>query len=65
MPIYEYTCDNCKKQFSVIQSVGTTEKETRCVQCGSDRVRKQMSSFSSFSTSSLSPSGDTGFSGGG
>ncbi|MCK5505026.1 MAG: zinc ribbon domain-containing protein [Thermodesulfovibrionia bacterium] len=65
MPVYEYICDDCKKQFSVIQSVGTTEKETTCTECGSGNVHKLMSSFSSFSTSSFSPSEGSNFSGGG
>jgi len=68
MPIYEYDCMNCSERFSVLQSIICGKNETKCPQCGSDKVKKMMSSFccSSGSGSSLSssiPSG--GFSGGG
>lgn len=47
MPLYEYTCKACKTRFTILQSVGATEKDTRCIYCGSSSVKKEMSSFSS------------------
>ncbi|RMG72245.1 MAG: zinc ribbon domain-containing protein, partial [Nitrospirae bacterium] len=35
MPIYEYTCLSCGKSFSLLQKVGSTEKDTTCPHCGS------------------------------
>jgi putative FmdB family regulatory protein len=47
MPIYEYICNKCKSIFSLIQKVGTSEKDTTCPQCGSEEVKKKLSLFSS------------------
>ena len=67
MPIYEYACKTCNETFSLLQRVGSSEKDSRCPKCGSDEVRKKISSFScSCSGSDFSssvPSG--GYSGGG
>jgi putative FmdB family regulatory protein len=66
MPIYEYVCDACRESFSLLQKVGCTEKESACPQCGSNKVRRKMSSFSCCSGSGFSPSSPpAGFSGGG
>ncbi|MGW8322399.1 MAG: FmdB family zinc ribbon protein, partial [Thermodesulfobacteriota bacterium] len=32
MPIYEYSCEKCKATFSVLQSVGSGDKGTRCTE---------------------------------
>ena len=54
MPLYEYTCKACRTRFTILQRIGATEKDTRCIYCGSSDVKKEMSSFSSsgFSRSS-------------
>lgn len=44
MPIYEYTCEDCKKTFSVLK-LSSTQTETACSICGSKNVKKLMSSF--------------------
>lgn len=66
MPIYEYICNECKKRFSLLQSVGATEKDSKCTECGSDDVKKIVSSFSC-STSGIDVGSTAGasFSGGG
>ena len=57
MPIYEYICNKCKATFSLIQKVGSSEKDTTCPQCGSAEVKKKFSIFSSStSKSSIEPS---------
>jgi putative FmdB family regulatory protein len=63
MPIYEYTCNNCKKNFSLLQRVGSSEKDTVCPECGSRDVKKKISSFSCQGTFSMTSA--TSFSGGG
>lgn len=62
MPIYEYRCNKCNKEFSLIQKVGSSERDTVCPECGSKDVKKKISSFScqgffSLSTSSCSGGG--------
>jgi len=68
MPIYEYICLKCHEQFSLLRSISSDQKETKCPKCASIDVKKMMSSFccSSGSGKGMStsvPSG--GFSGGG
>jgi len=60
MPIYEYTCMKCNKDFSVLQKIGSTEKDTLCPDCGSSNIKKKISAFccsqvGSAPTSSASP----------
>ncbi len=48
MPTYEYTCEKCGNQFSLILSIREYEKEkerTRCPKCKSKRVKQIMSTF--------------------
>jgi putative FmdB family regulatory protein len=47
MPIYEYSCGKCKNIFSLLQSIGSSEKDTTCPKCGSNEVKKKFSLFSS------------------
>ncbi len=45
MPIYEYICITCKNVFSTLQRMGASEKDTVCPGCGSNDVKKKVSSF--------------------
>ncbi len=57
MPIYEYICNKCKITFSLLQRMGSSEKDTTCPKCGSKEVKKKFSLFSSStSRSSAEPS---------
>ena len=45
MPMYEYVCQDCGKDFSIVQSIHeheTTQKVT-CVRCGSGDVDRRWS----------------------
>jgi putative FmdB family regulatory protein len=44
MPIYEYTCSRCNEIFARFHWPGR-EEEIVCPQCGSDDVRKIISTF--------------------
>lgn len=63
MPIYEYFCQKCKQNFSALQSVGSTEKDTNCTECGSSRVKRVLSAFSCAAAGS-GPAGGGAMSGG-
>lgn len=65
MPIYEYKCNSCHNIFSVLQKVGSTEKDTACTACGSSNVKKKMSTFSQSSAGGFAPSPSFSGSGGG
>ncbi|MDH5761949.1 MAG: zinc ribbon domain-containing protein [Nitrospinota bacterium] len=47
MPLYEYYCEDCRKEFTLLQSASVNKEETVCSECNSSNVRHQMSSFSS------------------
>ncbi|MCC7202867.1 MAG: zinc ribbon domain-containing protein [Nitrospirae bacterium] len=43
MPLYEYKCEDCGALFERL--VSQTNIQTACVNCGSERVKKQFSVF--------------------
>ena len=47
MPIYEYTCQECDKQFEKFVRSMTAKAEIKCPQCGSVHVKKGWSAFAS------------------
>ncbi|TFH37808.1 MAG: zinc ribbon domain-containing protein [Chrysiogenales bacterium] len=55
MPIFEYKCAECEKNFEEL--VRSDSDPVTCPACGSSKVEKQFSAFSSGSGSSSSSSG--------
>ncbi|RUM92059.1 MAG: zinc ribbon domain-containing protein [Thermodesulfatator sp.] len=53
MPIYEFICNKCKKNFEDFVLSSQKIKEVKCPSCGSDDIQKQFSMFSCRSSSSL------------
>jgi len=45
MPIFEYQCEKCKARFEEIV-IGKGGDEVCCPECGHDRTRRLMSTFS-------------------
>jgi putative FmdB family regulatory protein len=43
MPIYNYNCEDCNKEFEVL--VKSCDDKTECSSCGSKNVKKVYSSF--------------------
>lgn len=43
MPIFEYNCANCKRNFETL--VFSKEEEVRCPYCGNSSIDKQLSTF--------------------
>ena len=56
MPIYEYQCRKCGKQFEVIQKVGEGGASLKCPSCGQKGPEKVMSCCFSSTKSSESSS---------
>jgi len=54
MPIYEYSCEKCKTTFSLLQRIGSSEKDTVCPKCGSGEVKKKFSVFGCSASRSIS-----------
>lgn len=47
MPIYEYRCADCKKKFEVLVLRAEAESAPHCRHCGSDKIRRLISRFTS------------------
>lgn len=47
MPLYEYHCEECQKDFTLLQSTSVKKEETLCAECGSDKVQPKFSTFAS------------------
>ncbi len=52
MPIYEYKCNKCKKEFEKLVFAGD-DKDISCPECNSREVAKKMSATSFMGGSSL------------
>ena len=46
MPLYEYICQQCSKQFTFLAGVISGNTEARCPRCGSVELKKLMSRVS-------------------
>ena len=61
MPIYEYQCESCHKQFALRQSVSIKPGETACPSCRSQAVERLISRFAAktYGAGDADPSGGT------
>ncbi|MCX8027378.1 MAG: zinc ribbon domain-containing protein [Thermodesulfovibrionales bacterium] len=63
MPIYEYKCNNCGEDFSLIQSITRLSSDLKCPNCNSADIKKTISAFSClFSGSSAKKTSDLSYS---
>jgi putative FmdB family regulatory protein len=53
MPLYEYHCLDCKKDFDALIMAGR-ETPSKCPSCGSAKINQKISSFSAQSDNSCS-----------
>ncbi|MDE1045767.1 MAG: zinc ribbon domain-containing protein, partial [Nitrospinaceae bacterium] len=44
MPLYEYFCESCQMDFTLLQSTDTNKGESECSECGSRNTRYKFSS---------------------
>jgi putative FmdB family regulatory protein len=51
MPIYEYRCRDCEREFSRLQKIGAGTEGVKCPKCESEKVERLLSSFASTSGS--------------
>lgn len=63
MPIFEYKCNNCNKNFEILIKSGK-EKNIKCSYCNSDSVTKKISVFSVNTVSASMPECSSGCTGG-
>lgn len=46
MAIYEFVCEKCKKDFESLIFNEQEEKDLKCKNCGSKKIKKVLSTFS-------------------
>jgi putative FmdB family regulatory protein len=51
MPIYEYVCKACKKEFEAIRPISQKDTPIACEKCGSKKVKRKQSVFSAHNES--------------
>ncbi len=49
MPIYEYTCDACGKEFEAL--VSSSRAKTACPACGAGKLTRRFSTFAAHGAS--------------
>ncbi len=47
MPLYEYRCESCEKQFEATQSIHARPEDTVCPHCKAQKATRLLSSFAS------------------
>jgi putative FmdB family regulatory protein len=57
MPVYEFSCAACGKEFEELvgSHVGTEESDVRCPECGSERLERSATSGYAPVTRQLTP----------
>jgi putative FmdB family regulatory protein len=45
MPIYEYICLDCKKEYEILRSFSESDKPVACNGCGGENVKRKLSMF--------------------
>ncbi len=45
MPIYEYICLDCKKEYEILRSFNEADNPPPCKECGSENVKRKLSLF--------------------
>ena len=63
MPIYEYICFDCKKEYEILRSFNESDKPMACNECGGENVKRKLSVV--FAHSGGSAVNDMGGGGGG
>jgi len=43
MPIYEYICLDCKKEYEILRSFNEADQPTDCDNCGGENVKRKLS----------------------
>ncbi len=51
MPIYEYRCERCEERFEQLVPLRAEHPAVTCPRCGTQEIRKQMSTFATTESS--------------
>ncbi|MBN1439980.1 MAG: zinc ribbon domain-containing protein [Anaerolineales bacterium] len=45
MPLYEYVCEACRREFELLRPMNEADAPTACLSCGGTRIRRKLSVF--------------------
>ena len=48
MPIYEYRCERCEREFEELVRLSTRDDEVPCPECGAHEARRRLSVVAGF-----------------
>ncbi|HZQ09894.1 MAG TPA: zinc ribbon domain-containing protein [Anaerolineae bacterium] len=51
MPLYEYHCESCEREFELRRPIKDADAATRCPECESEDVTRKLSLFIAFTKS--------------
>jgi putative FmdB family regulatory protein len=54
MPLYDYVCYECGSSFELLRRMSDDDREIRCPDCGSERIERLLSTFSTGACNSRS-----------
>jgi putative FmdB family regulatory protein len=49
MPIYEYVCESCHREFSLLRPMSQADSPAPCEECGHRRTKRKLSLFAAIS----------------
>jgi putative FmdB family regulatory protein len=60
MPIYEYVCEKCRREFSLLRPMSEADSLTACEECGHARAKRKLSLFSARTGEGTAVAGTSG-----
>ena len=45
MPVYDYLCQDCHKEFELVLTLTEHEEDVKCPHCGSKHVEQESTAF--------------------
>jgi putative FmdB family regulatory protein len=60
MPIYEYVCEKCRREFSLLRPMSEADFPTACEECGHARTKRKLSLFSARTGEGTAVAGTSG-----
>jgi putative FmdB family regulatory protein len=60
MPIYEYVCETCHREFSLLRPMNQADSPAGCEACGHTQIKRKLSLFSAHNSDGKAVAGTGG-----
>jgi putative FmdB family regulatory protein len=60
MPIYEYVCEACRREFSLLRPMSEADTPAACEACGHARTKRKLSLFAAHTSEGKVIAGTSG-----